>query len=100
MAAPAQAATSRTEAEHVAHTGTCWAHLTWNVLSAGKGRSCTTANAPISWSVSVPAGEQGTVNVHGFRNQYARTIRMRVDRGPWLHTTVPGGTSGVVRLAS
>lgn len=99
-ASPAQAATSRTEAERIPHAGTCWPQLKWNVLSAKGGRSCTTPNAPISWSTTVPSGEQGTVKVHGFRNTDARTIRLRVDRGAWVNTTVPGGATGVVLMTS
>ena len=95
----AGAATVKTEAEAIPHAGRCWTPLPWTALSGGQGRYCAwTDNAPLSWSVDVPAGKTGVVKLYGHRDPVRRAFRVRIDGGAWRVGYSQGASAASVLL--
>jgi hypothetical protein len=87
---PSGAAVSRVEAELMPSPGNCWSVLAYSALSGGKGRNCYAPGVPLTWSVSVPSGQRGTVSLYGYRDAGARGFRVRIDGQAWNQGTLTG----------
>lgn len=86
--APPPNASSRVEAEALAHSGPCWSVLSYSRFSGAAGRSCYTVGAPLRWSVTTAEG--GVVRLYGYRDAVSRGYRVRVDGGAWAQGTLGG----------
>ena len=88
-AAPAQAATTRIEAEAIPAPASCWGVTHWSALSGGSGRSCGwTANAPLRWTVN--SNGSASVRLYGYRDELQRGYRVRVNGGAWNQGILSG----------
>jgi hypothetical protein len=91
MASPtavAAATTTSVEAEALPVSAPCWSVVSNPKLSGGAGRGCSTANALLSWTVTVPAGAKATLRLYGLRDATARKFRVRIDGGVWKSGTL------------
>jgi hypothetical protein len=90
-AAPAGAAITRYEAESLPDAAACWSTTSSGFYSGGAYRSCTSANASVSWT----SPGTGSVAAHGLIQATTSTIslRWRLNGGDWTTVTpIPTGT--------
>ncbi|MCA1695514.1 MAG: hypothetical protein LC749_12720, partial [Actinobacteria bacterium] len=84
--------TIKIEAESLTPPAGCWSRTDYVAFSGGAGRSCTATNIPLTWNVTVNAGQAATVKLYGYQDSVARSWRARTDGGAWASGTLSGAT--------